>query len=708
MTASGHALSVTRATNSRDDSGNAARYLCALTIVLVGLVAYHNSFSGPFVFDDLQSIVENPTIRRLWPIGDVLSTPRDTGYTVSGRPVANLTLALNFALSGTGVWSYHLLNLAIHLGAGLALFGIVWRTLMARVASGAVPGRSETAPLRRDAAPLALAISLLWVVHPLQTEAVTYVIQRVESLMGLFYLLTLYCFIRGISVERADASGPRAGRVSWVWFAFSVAACLLGMATKEVMATAPILVLFYDRTFVAGSFLEAWRRRRWLHTALMATWLPLAWLVARTGWNRGGTSGFDVGIAPWAYWLTQFRAVASYLRLSFWPHPLSLDHESFWVHRAVDVVPDALIVGLLAATAGLSLRRLPGLAYLGVWFFAILAPTSIMPGTIQMIVEHRMYLPLAAVITAGVLGVHALLGGRSLLLFGLLAIALGWLTMQRNRDYRSAVVLWQDTVAKCPGNPRAHVNLGKALLESGSHFLALDQYREAVRLDPGDAVAQFNLANALAREGRADEAGESYEAVLRLRPDFAYAHFYLAETLEHLGRLTEAAHHYEVSISLDPELTDARCNFGNLLLDANRVPEAIDQYRAALKLVPHSARIHYNLGNALVASSRLPDAVDEYEAALRDQPDHAAAHANLANTLFQLGSTDKALAHFKEALRLEPGNADVHANFAVALAQLNRIQDAKEHFEVALRLDPRNEQARDGLNRLTPGAARTR
>ena len=683
MNATGQAPSIARGTSTRVIPGNAALYLSALVIVLAGLAAYHNSFSCPFVFDDQQSILENPTIRRLWPIGDALSTPRDTGYTVSGRPVANLTLALNYALSGTRVWSYHLLNLAIHLGAGLALFGVVRRTLRQPLLR---------ARFGQQAMPLALAVALLWTVHPLQTEAVTYVVQRVESLMGLFYLLTLYGFIRSI-----EFSARRA------WQVFTVATCLLGMATKEVMVTAPILVLLYDRTFVAGSFPEAWRRRRWLYGALVLTWAPLAWLVAHTGWNRGGTSGFDVGVAPWAYWLTQFEAVASYLWLSLWPHPLVLDYESFWVHRALAVIPYALIVVPAAAATGVALQRSPGVGYLGAWFFAILAPTSFIPGTIQMIVEHRMYLPLAAVIASGVLGVHALIGRRSMLLFGLLAVAFAWLTMQRNRDYRSRIVLWQDTVDKCPGNPRAHVNLGKALLESGFSSLALAQYREALHLDPNNVLARFNLANAFAREGRMEDASESYEALLRLRPDFANAHFYLAEALEHLGCLAEAAHHYEASIRLDPELLDARCNLGNLLLSSGRVPEAIAQYEAALKLAPRSSRLHYNLGNALVTVSRLPDAVHEYETALRDQPDYAAAHANLANTLFQLGSAQEALAHFKEALRLEPDAADSHANFGMALLQLNRIEDAKEQFEAALRLDPRNEQARDGLNRITAG-----
>ena len=185
-------------------------------------------------------------------------------------------------------------NLAIHYLAGLALFGIVRRTLARR--------KDPAAAL------IAFSAALVWALHPLQTESVTYIIQRAESLMGLFYLVTLYCFIRG-----AEADGRQRP-----WFALCVAACLLGMATKEVMVSAPLIVLLYDRTFVAGSFREAWRRRWGLHAALAATWLPLAGLVAGAGWDRSGTSGFNSDVTPWAYWLTQFEAVTRYLWLSVW------------------------------------------------------------------------------------------------------------------------------------------------------------------------------------------------------------------------------------------------------------------------------------------------------------------------------------------------------------------------------------------------------
>ena len=271
-------------------------------LVLAVLFAYANSRLGVFLWDDLRSIANNPTIRHLstsW-----LPPP---GVTVSGRPVLNFSIALSYALSGTSVSGYHALNLAIHILAGLALFGVVRRTLEQ-------PGLRER--FGNASVALALAVALVWALHPLQTESVTYIIQRAESLMGLFYLLTLYCFIRYASSSPGEPEGGKPGRSLWAWL--SVLACLLGTATKEVMVSAPLVVLLYDRTFIAGTFREALRLRRRLHAGLVGSWLLLG-LLAWTGGNRGGSIGFGIGVPWWKYALTQFRAVSPYLSLSVWP-----------------------------------------------------------------------------------------------------------------------------------------------------------------------------------------------------------------------------------------------------------------------------------------------------------------------------------------------------------------------------------------------------
>jgi hypothetical protein len=392
------------------DSRRVAEWWPVPAVVASTLLAYANTWSVPFVYDDLLAIAENPSIRRLWPPGGVLLPNLAGGVTTSGRPVLNLSFALNYALSGSAVWSYHLVNALVHAATALALFGLLRRTLrrVAPLASaGGAPARTTT---------LAGAAALLWALHPLQTQAVTYTVQRAESLMGFFLVFTLYAFARSLgppSERRApgpaparDASPPDSRR----WRVAAVAACALGMATKEVMVVAPLLVLLYDRTFGAGTFRAAWRCRGGWHAALAATWLVLAALLLATGGNRGGTIGPGTGVPLWAYPLTQFEAIARYLGLSLWPQPLVFEYGTRWVRDAGDVLPFAAVVLPLLGLTGLALRRRPAAGFAGAWFFLLLAPTSLAPGTIQMIVEHRMYLPLAAIITPAVLALHRIAG----------------------------------------------------------------------------------------------------------------------------------------------------------------------------------------------------------------------------------------------------------------------------------------------------------
>jgi hypothetical protein len=189
-------MNTTPGSNSFDSASSRARiWLAAALLTGASVFAYANTFQVPFLFDDMPSIVENPTIRHLWPPGQALSPPSEGGVTVSGRPVLNLSLAVNYAISGLDLWSYHALNLAIHLLAGLTLFGVVRRTLRTLRGRSPLAGDGSESPasglLHSDSDLVAFVVAALWLLHPLQTESVTYIIQRAESLMGLFFLFTL-------------------------------------------------------------------------------------------------------------------------------------------------------------------------------------------------------------------------------------------------------------------------------------------------------------------------------------------------------------------------------------------------------------------------------------------------------------------------------------------------------------------------------------
>ncbi len=726
--------------------------LACLVVAVAALAAYANSFRGPYIFDDMSSITENATIRSLaqawWPPHGAAAG----GLSVAGRPFLNFTLGVNYAVSGFDVWSYHALNLAIHLLAGLALFGVLRRTFTRPILS---------ARFGEQAWLLALAIATLWTVHPLQTEAVTYIIQRAESLMGLFFLLTLYGFVRAL-----DSPRPRR------WWVFSFAACLLGVATKEITALAPVLVFLYDRTFVSGSFREAWRRHRWQHLSLVVTWLPLLWFLAGTGGDRGGTFHFSQGNVWVEHALTQFEAVTRYFWLSLCPYPLVFDYGELPAPSlGVAFLWAIPVLGLLGATV-VALKRWPVVGFLGAWVFVILAPTSVLPAKLQIIVEHRMYLPLAAVLTF-VAGWAWLRAGRNAVYasFGLAVVA-GVLTAARNGDYRSNIILWRDTIAKSPANPRAHNNLGYFLNAEGRTMEAIAEYQRALRINPdyidahnnlgsalqdlpgrmNEAIAQYqealrlkpdypqvhyNLGSAWLKTpgrlndaiaefqtalhykpdyaeahsslgtawskipGRLDDAVAEFQTALRLKPDYAEGHFNLANTWVTVpGRLNDAIAHYQEALRLKPGLVEAHTNLGNAWMNLpGRLNDAMAQYQEALRLKPDSPTAHYNLGNALATlPGRLNEAIAQYQEALRLQPDYAEAHYNLGNALVNVpGRMNEVIARYAEAVRLKPDYVEAHLNLGNALYAVGRVPDAIAQFSETLRLQPNQADAHFNL-----------
>ena len=661
--------------------------LCGSLIVIAGLVAYRSSLQVPFLFDDQLAVVANPSIRRLWPLTDVLSPPQTAAGAV-GRPLVNLSLAVNHALGGMNPWSYHAFNLAIHVLAGLALFGLtrrlmplaVGRHLLARAATAELADdksrrSSHESPASRllqdQATAPALANALLWTVHPLQTESVTCVIQRSELLGGLFYLVTLYGFVRAAGYGQPGGSrreeAERTGLVTSVatsgkrWLVVSWLACLLGMAAKEVVVSAPLLVLLCDRTFFAGTFREAWRRRRRYYLALGSTWLLLGFLVAHNA-QRGGTAGFGLGASPWHYLLTQCRALVLYLKLCLWPHPLVLDYGMGVVHSPGEVWWQAVVLlALLAATVWAVVRK-PPVGFLGAWFFAILAPTSsVLPLTTQTMAEHRMYLPLAAVIALVVAWIHALGRRRSLALYLALAVLLTARTVQRNHDYRTALAIWEDTVAKWPDSARARTNLAVMLSNAGRDAESIPHHEAAIRLDPTYAVARYNYGLTLLRLNRPEGAIARFAEALRLKPDYAEAHNNWGGALLHLNRPDEAWAHFETAVKLNPDEPRALCNLGAMLRRAGRNDEARASFENALRSDPDQPDAHMNLGAVLAQAGRIDEAIRHFEAAARFFSQNADLHFNWGSALLEAGRNAEAIRQLEEAVRLNPGDAQARA-----------------------------------------------
>jgi tetratricopeptide (TPR) repeat protein len=674
-------------------------FLAGVMLVLAAVAAYRNSLDTPFLFDDSLAIVANPSIRHLWPPGEALSPPTD-GSGVSGRPLVNLSLAVNYAFGGLQVRGYHVMNLVLHLLASLVLWGVLRRTWRL-VSAGSELARAQNKPGPEDAELLAWSAALLWAVHPLLTESVVCVVQRNEVMGGLFYLLTLYGFIRsatGTSGNLAESTEPRREktvaavpptRLAVVkWQVFTVASCLLGVASKEIVATAPLLVLLYDRTFVAGTVRGAWQKRKRFYGALAATWLLLAWLMWHNR-QRGGTVGFGLGVSSWDYLLTQCYALVLYLKLSFWPHPLILDYGSEVVRYVGEVwLQGVAVVSLLFATL-FALWRRPVLGFVGACFFVILAPSSsFVPLTTQTIAEHRMYLPLAAVIVLAVAGLHAVAGRRAAVISLILAVLLGVRTANRNAVYQDELAVWADALAERPANPRAESGVGTAYYHRGNMPEAVRHFERTLQQDPWSAVAHYNLGLALDKLDRRDEALAHYRDALKLRPEFAPGQAVLGGLLVKLGRPEEAVGHLRSALVLMPNDVEALDRLGQALAGTGKFPEAVATYERALAIDPTLAVAHFNFGLLLAASGRPADAIAHYTEAARLDANFAAARLNLGILLAQAGRPDEALLQLREAVRLQPGQAEAHASLGNVLAMAGRPAEAIDCYEAALRLRP--------------------
>ena len=641
-----------RRRSGRSDSRPDLPLFYAAGLVLAGVAAFSSALDGPFLFDDEWTVLENPHVRALWPLWDSMSAPPQ--HALGGRPVVAFSFALSYALGGLDPWGYHLWNLAVHVLAALALFGVVRRTCR-------LPRMS--AAIRAWADRLAFAVALIWLVHPLQTEVIGYLTQRTESMAGLFYLLTLYAAIR--TMEQPSSSG---------WTAAAVLACGLGMASKETMATAPVAVLLYDAVFAAGSLSKALRDRAPLYAGLAFTWVLLAWLVADG--PRWRSAGFSSGVSPSTYLLHQPAMILTYLKLVVWPSPLVFDYGRT-TPIALSVAMPALLVAsaLLAATIA-ALWKYPMVGYLGAAFWIALAPSSsIVPIATEVGAERRMYLPLAALITLLILAARwairrlvadlparRAVGAAAL---GATCVACIWLTALRNIEYRSEVGIWQTVIDRRP-NPRAHYNLAGSLVESGRADEAMAHYRAAA---DGEPQAHYAMAFELEKRGDLAEATGEYEQYLVREPGGTQAlaaHIRLGVTRMQLGRLPEAVTSLEAALAMRPDDPDALGAYAHALAESGRIADSVLAFEGLVRVTPDDAEAHQSLGLALLAERRATDAVAPFERAVALDPRDGRKHAMLGSTLLTAGRTAEGLASLNRAFALGYEDPALRAAYAAA------------------------------------------
>jgi protein O-mannosyl-transferase len=646
-------------------------------IVVATCAAYANSLHGPMVLDDRITITENPQIRELWR-SSVLMPERE--LPVAGRPLANVTFAVNYALGGTDVRWYHATNLLVHILCALAVFALL-RRLMALPAIG-----SHIAGAGAD---VAWAVTLLWALHPLNSEIIDYLTQRTEALMALCYFLTLYASLRALDP-------PWRGR----WTAIAVAACVAGVGCKEAIATAPLMVMLIDRLFVFDSWTAAWRTRRGLYLGLMASWVLLGAVLVTS--PRGRSVGFDLGVTVWTYLLNQTEMITRYVWLTVWPRDLVVYYGWPRALTASAVLPEAgFVLGLLALTAA-GLRFRPKAAFLGVWFFLTLAPTSsAVPIVTEVGAERRMYLPLVALLVLAVMTIWKVVRVPTLrhIVIATLALLLGAATIVRNAEYANPLELAELTLARWPSG-MAHQMVGEQLLAAGRRNEAIAHLREAIKDNPR---AHYSLGVELLSQGRLDEGIAELQAFVRLQPlllEVPAAQVMLGRAYARQARWNEGIAEVRQAIAKAPGNSDARLALADILLEQEKSDEAIAAYQDYLRMRPADVGALTHLGVLLMSSGRADAALQLFRRAAEIDPSNAGTRRNLATALVDAKRFEEAAEEARRAIAMLPTDPVSYDRLGQALANQGRLEESLEQFSRASQVDPGYEEARRHADRV--------
>ncbi len=666
-------------------------FVATLVIAVATVLAYSNTFNASFHLDDLPNIVRNESLRDLrnqWP-------PSGT------RWLGTLSFALNYRLGGLDVFGYHLVNLLIHVCNGLLVFWLLGTTLRTPTMR-----RAETGSLVRRYLPLAAGV--FFVVHPVQTQAVTYIVQRYASLATLFLLLSLVLYAQArLSVETERPSKARSGYL----YCLSVAAAAAAMKTKEISFTLPLVAAGYEFLFFAP------RRRPLLLVPLAATAVLVPLGLGGQWRNFGDVLGDASRVAAETpniprsvYLLTQSRVLMTYVRLLLLPVHQNLDYDFPLSHSLAEpsVLFATSVLLLISASAvfllirAREMNRAAGvLVFFGVaWFFVTLSVESSVIPIRDVLFEHRMYLPNAgaacALGTVLLWSVERLRSPRSVGLQCAVALIitagpLAAATYARNSVWKNEVTLWSDVVAKSPEKARPHNNLGNALLDRGKTSEAVSEFTIALRILPGYADALNNLGAAYNEQGRIDEAIAELEKAISLEPAYASPHNNLGRSFRMKGQLEDAMHEFREALRRDSSMPEAHNNLGSVFLEKGQLGDAAREYWEAMRLDPFMPTAHNNLGLLYDKSGRIDFAMREYREAIRLDPALAPAHFYLGNAYRTTRRMDDAIREYREAIRLDPQQAQVHGILGDTLEQLGRPEEAAEEYRRAFELQPRPE-----------------
>ncbi|MBI3802731.1 MAG: tetratricopeptide repeat protein [Nitrospirae bacterium] len=711
-----------------------SRWVLLLIPLLVCLV-YSNTWDASFHLDDEMNIVENRVvqIKTITP-----SSLYQAGFQspLPNRFVANISFALNYYLGGLHVSGYHAVNLLIHLITALLLALFLYRTLTLPSVRGAVPFPGEAATVA----------ALLWAIHPIQTESVTYIVQRMTSLSALFYLLALVLFVSG---RRRSEEGRSDGPRPFFWYLCALMSALLSLGSKETAITLPLFVALYDLLFFRGGEWGKIKRVLPFYAVLFTATVLLAffYLGGTPGELREGISkqyGVDQ-IPPAIRLMTESRVLLYYVSLLLFPHPARLNLDYDFPLSGGLLYPWTTLLSILFLIGVMSYgfygwRRRPLLSFFIFWYVGnLFLESSVLQ--LDLVFEHRLYLPSIAFFTGvgvGLARLRALPPSKqasvlaSVVLVSLIGVYSFW-TFDRNRIWKNEVTLWEDTVSKSPKKARpfkalgtayaeegrldesitafltalrlnenyakAHTNLGVAYYKSGRTVPAISEFQRAIEINERDALAYYNLANIFTDQGRWDDAIIVYRKALEILPVEPMIRHNLAYALSQKGMRREAIHQYLEAIRAENSRVETHKNLAALYFQEDEVEEALHHYQEATQIQPNDPAVHRMIGQIYKKQRRFDLALQAFSKSADLQPNPVSYYQ--MGTLFdQKKEWDRAAHAYEKATQLDPKMVEAYINLGIAYQKEEKLDESMRAFLAAMRLRPDLPEAHNNLGFL--------
>ena len=689
-------------------------------IALLAVLAYSNTFDAPFQFDEESLITNNPIVKDLGYILNPSEAKELPEYGIFRRRyVGFVTFALNYRIHGLDVTGYHVFNILLHILNAFLVYSFILLTFRAP--------HFRTSSLRKHSSLIAFISGLVFVAHPVQTEAVTYVYQRMASLVFFFYILAmvLYARFRLSSLDKSAAS-------SLFYYLLVMVSIALAVKTKEPSLTLPFAIIMYEYFIFSGS--KKTRALLILPLFLPLILYPLA--LHDSGLSAGTIMfGADSDVSElvfkstfdsdylnpsetrWEYLATQPRVAVTYLRLLFFPvnqnfiYDYPRSESLFEPEVLLSLLFLISILGFAVYSYFLSRTRHAGYRIITfgiLWFFLTLSVESSIIPLPFVITEYRLYLPGVGIILAvltGVVMVNKRIGSGSskaivtVFLF-LIPVVFGASTYARNNVWRTNINLWEDVVRKSPGDGRAYNNLGKAYNEAGMFEKAMEHLQKAINLSPMSYKAHNNLSVAYKSLGMADKAIEHLRIAIGLNQDFIIAYINLGNTYHTKGLNDKAIEQYNTALDHSPNHAEAHYNISIAYAAVGQVFQAIEHYKSAIELDPKNLDAYNNLGVIYMSEGMVEDAIEYFKIVLRLSPDYENAYFNLGEAFWTKGLADEAIKNYKAFLRYRPDYADAHYNIGLAYQARGLTDKAEEHYRRALALNPDYEEAQRLLEKV--------